>query len=344
MIAPAKSIDTAQFAARLRQRAIDVPNRRLLISRLAGSEQEEDLSAPVNCGGYGRVRHFKLATAAGWPRNPLPILPACRALGIPVPEVMRAQVFQNAACAWRCWYCFVPYNLLSADKRVSDWLSPDRLVELYGAEPDRPVVIDLSGGSPDLVPEWTPWMMESLRAAGLADTTYLWTDDNLSTTYLFDELSSQQIDLLRSYRNYGRVCCFKGYDSRSFAFNTRAAPGDFEKQFEVMQRLLALGLDIYGYVTLTSPHADRIEEGVKSLVDRMQALDTNLPLRVVPLQIRMFAPVGARIAADDTRERAMEIQEDAITVWNDELRRRFPDDLRAGDIAAVPLANRQVAS
>ncbi|MGA7674287.1 MAG: hypothetical protein WCA78_04485 [Rhizomicrobium sp.] len=344
-MAPAKSIDTAKFAARLRERAIDVPNRRLLISRLAGSEQEKDLSAPVNCGGYGRVRHFKLTIAPGWPLDPLPIVPACHALGIePIPEVLRTQVFQNAACMWRCWYCFVPYNLLSADRRVSDWLSPERLVELYQAEPDRPVVIDLSGGSPNLVPEWTPWMMEALTVAGLANSTYLWTDDNLSTTYLFDELGQQQIDLLRSYRNYGRVCCFKGYDRRSFAFNTRAEEEDFDKQFSIMRRLLALGIDLYGYVTLTSPHADRVEEGVRDLLDRLQELDSNLPLRVVPLHIRVYTPVSARVTADETRARSMAIQEDAIVVWNEELCRRFSKDLRSRDIASVPLVTRKVAA
>lgn len=344
MSASAKPINTARFAARLRERAIDVPNRQLLISRLAGSEQEEDLSEPVNCGGYGRVRHFKKATADGWPRNPLPIIPACRALGIAsAPDMMRAQVFQNAACAWRCWYCFVPDNLLSADRRTSDWLTPDHLVALYRDETDRPLIIDLSGGSPDLVPEWTPWMMESLINAGLADTTYLWTDDNLSTTYLFDELNAHQIDLLRSYRNYGRVCCFKGFDRRSFTFNTRAAEDDFDKQFDVMHRLLGLGVDLFGYVTLTSPHADGVEAGVINLLDRLQEVDVNLPLRVIPLQIRIFAPVGARIAADGARERSMLIQEEAIEVWTRELVSRFSEDMRARDIASVQLASREAA-
>src|SRR4051812_27444967 len=105
MMVAAKPIDTLRFAERLRARAIDVANRRVLISRLAGSGQEVDFTVPVNCNGYGRVRHFRLATAEGWPPNALPIVPACHALGIaPTPELMTALVFQNAACAWRCWY------------------------------------------------------------------------------------------------------------------------------------------------------------------------------------------------------------------------------------------------
>src|SRR5205814_1911128 len=156
----------------------------------------------------------------GWPANPLPVVPACKALRLDVPPMMIAQVFQNAACAWRCWYCFVPYDLLSANPKYSEWFSPEELVRLYLAENERPLVIDLSGGSPDLVPEWTVWMMEALEAAGLASNTFLWTDDNLSTEYLFEKLTKEQITHMQGYRNYGRVCCFKGFDEQSFTFNT----------------------------------------------------------------------------------------------------------------------------
>jgi hypothetical protein len=136
MNAATKPIDTVKFAERLRALAIDVPRRRILVSRLAGSGQEVDLTAPTNCDGYGWIRHFRQTTSPGWPSNPLPINPASKALGIdPAPEMMRAQVYQNAACAWRCWYCFVPDDLLRADPNRSDWLTPERLVELYGTSP-----------------------------------------------------------------------------------------------------------------------------------------------------------------------------------------------------------------
>lgn len=330
----AKPIDTAKFAHVLRERAIDFEHRKVLVSRLAGSEQEVDLTAPTNCAGFGRVRHFRMETAPGWPRNPLPIVPACKALGLDPPEMMRAQVFQNAACAWRCWYCFVPENLLNADPKRSAWIAAEELVALYQQEPDPPAIIDLSGGSPDLVPEWTPWMMEALTAVGLERSTYLWTDDNLSTPYVFD-LSREALTRLTSYRNYGRVCCFKGFDARSFAFNTRATPADYDRQFEIMARLLELGLDLYGYVTLTSPHTDGVNDGVRNLLDRLQALDENLPLRVVPLRIHVFTPVTGRL--DPAREASLAVQEQAIQVWISELDARFAPELRATAIADVPL-------
>jgi uncharacterized Fe-S cluster-containing radical SAM superfamily protein len=336
-----KTINTDRMSARLRERAIDVPGRRVLISRLEGSEQERDLAVPTNCGGFGRIRHFRRQTSEGWPPNSLPIDPACKALGLEPPAMMEAQVFQNAACAWRCWYCFVPYNLLSADPKRSAWLTTENLVNLYRAEGQGPLILDLSGGSPDLVPEWTLWMMDALHAAGLDTSTFLWTDDNLSTTYLFDEIAQADLDRMGQYRNYGRVCCFKGFDSRSFAFNTRAAEGDFEKQFAVLDRLLAMGLDVYGYITLTAPAEDGIESAMERFFDRLQAVDPNFPLRTIPLEIREFSPMCPRL--DELRRNSMRIQQRAIEVWNHQISRRYDASSRALNIADVPLASRSAA-
>jgi uncharacterized Fe-S cluster-containing radical SAM superfamily protein len=335
MIAPGRAIDTARMSAHLRGRAIDVAGRKLLISRLAGSEQEGDLQLPTNCGGYGRVRHFKFATSSGWPANPLPIVPACKGLGLTPPPEMTAQVFQNAACAWRCWYCFVPYNLLSADPKRSEWFTPEELVRLYASEHERPSIIDLSGGSPDLVPEWTVWMMEALEAEGLASETFLWTDDNLSTEYLFENLSKAQLLRLTTYRNYGRVCCFKGFDDESFAFNTQADAAGFDQQFAIMRRLIDLGLDVYGYITLTGPSAAELPAKMARFFDRLQALDHNLPLRVIPLEIREFSPMANRM--NQERQLSLTVQAQAIAEWQTNIANRFDKSARALDISSVAL-------
>ena len=99
--------------------------------------------------------------------------------------------------------------------------TPGRLVELYLNQEDPPPVIDLSGGQPDLVPEWVPWMMKELSARGLGKRVYLWSDDNLSTDCFWSFLSDSEREFVAGYENYSRVCCFKGFDSESFAFNTR---------------------------------------------------------------------------------------------------------------------------
>lgn len=110
-------IDTDAVSERYRALSIDVERRRLLISDLRGTEEEADLTLSPNCQGYGRTRHFRRATSPGWPLNSLPIDPACKALMIPRTDVLLAQAFQNAACNWRCWYCYVPFNLLNAPRQ-----------------------------------------------------------------------------------------------------------------------------------------------------------------------------------------------------------------------------------
>ncbi len=76
-------------------------------------------------------------------------------------------MFQNAACNWRCWYCFVPFDLLGAAKGI--WVTPRELVERYASVDPRPPMIDLTGGQPDLTPEWVPWMMKALIDARLQE-------------------------------------------------------------------------------------------------------------------------------------------------------------------------------
>src|SRR4051794_40575331 len=157
-------IDTARVSEKYRAEALDAEGRRLLMTNFHGSEQEKDLTEPANCRGFGRIRHFRRGGQGDWPENPLPIVPVCRSLGLPITEGLRAQVFQNAVCNWRCWYCYVDFKLLAANRKHSEWLGPKDLIDLYLAEHEPPAMIDLSGGQPDLVPEWVPWMIKEVRS------------------------------------------------------------------------------------------------------------------------------------------------------------------------------------
>lgn len=329
------AIDTDRFSHSLRDKAIRPATKHILISRISGSTQENDLTEPPNCNGYGRIRHFRLATPGPWPPNPLPIFPASHRLGLAPGEIMTAQVFQNAACNWRCWYCFVPFNLLSADEKNAGWLTADQMVKMYFREPDRPLIIDCSGGQPDLVPEWIPWMMHALRAQGLEDLVYLWSDDNLSNDYFWHYLERSDRELITDYQMYGRVCCFKGISAESFAFNTGAAPELFDRQFELFKRLLSLGIDLYGYVTFTAPDDLSVSRSMSVFVDRLQAIHRNLPLRLVPLRIEEFGVVTPRVRK--RHRRSLVIQDEAVRAWNAELCARFADAERAIPIQLVSL-------
>lgn len=329
------SIDTDEYSTRLREKAIDVAANQILISRIGDSAQEGDLTEPSNCGGLGRIRHFVRRTTDGWPDNPLPIDPALQRLGLPNCDGIEAQVFQNAACNWRCWYCFVPFSLLSANEARSRWVTSDQLVEMYANLQNRPLMIDCSGGQPDLVPEWVPWMMKSLIDKGLAESTYLWSDDNLSNDYFWRYLDDSQLDLIKRYPNYGRVCCFKGYDETSFAFNTKADSSLFERQFELFGRLLSLGIDLYAYVTFTTPTLVDIEDRMERFVDRLMSLHPNLPLRTVPLRIENYGVVSSRVGP--VEQRALSDQDTVIQHWNRILQEKFSERQRALPVTAISL-------
>lgn len=329
------TVDAERLAEVLRERSIRLDTQEILISRIEGSDQEGDLSEPPNCGGYGRLRHFDMGARSSWPANQLPIVPAAHRLGVGADAVSVAQVFQNASCNWRCWYCYVPFNLLAANPNHSRWLTPLALVDLYMDETFHARIIDCSGGQPDLVPEWIPWMMEALRLRGLQDSVYLWSDDNLSNDYFWRYLTRSQMETVVGYANYGRVGCFKGYNERSFNFNTKADGNLFFQQFALFKRLLMLGIDMYAYATFTAADADHLEADMVDFVDRLQDIHINLPLRVVPLRIEAFGVVRSRVGA--TQEIAMEVQEEAILCWNDVVTSRFTQAERQMPISDVPV-------
>ena len=327
-------IDTDRFSESLRRRGIDVDRHRLLITHFRDSKQAADFSEPMNCDGLGRVRHFRREPASEWP-NPLPMDPVCRALSLAEADELRAQVFQNAICNWRCWYCYVDFELLSANPKHARWVTAEELVALYLAEPNRAPMVDLSGGQPDLTPEWLIWTIEALERAGVAHQVYVWSDDNLSNDYLWRYLSVNQLDKLVAHRLYGRVACFKGIDPESFSFNTSAHPDLYTRQFQLFRRLLELGLDLYAYVTFTATNRRDLKTKIRRFVDELQRIDDNLPLRTVPLHIEAYTPTVDRL--HDVHRNAMTVQNTAHELWVREITDRFDEELRTCSISDVPL-------
>lgn len=334
-----KLIDTDKFSQTLRQRGIDDHGKRVLLTRFTGSEQERDLSLPSNCDGFGRIHHFKRDQGTDWPANPLPIDPAAHHLGLETIDTIRAQVFQNAVCSWRCWYCFVDFKLLAGDSKYSEFKSVSQLIDCYLSQENRPPIIDLSGGQPDLVPEWLLWFADELQRRKLSSSVYLWSDDNLSNDYLWRHLKETEIQRLASYSNYGRVGCFKGFDEESFSFNTKAEPELFNRQFGLMRRLVNAGFDVYGYGTFTSPHSNLVHRRMSNFLDRLQEeIHPNFPLRLVPLKIVEYSPTSYRM--NDRTTASLAAQYDAINAWNEELERRFSAEERAKEIYKHSLEGR----
>lgn len=315
-------MNTAKVSRHLRERAIEVDRRAILITNFSGSQQEKDLTEPANCKGFGRIHHFKLDAGEGWTQNPLPIFPASKALRIDSTSEIRAQIFQNSVCNWRCWYCFVDFDLLKGDSKHASFLTCDELVDLYLNEQNPAPMIDLTGGQPDLTPEWVPWMMQTLKDRSLDENVYLWSDDNLSNDYFWRFLNDDQINLISSYKMYSRVCCFKGIDKRSFSLNTKAEADLFSNQFQLCRRLLEINIDLYCYITLTANSDTDFESVVPKLLDKIQSIDELLPLRMVPLKIvDEYRPVVPRMKP--IFQDMLDGQYIALPIWQRELLRRF---------------------
>ena len=303
----------------MRARCLNTDRQQVLLSMISGSAQEADLSVAPNCAGLGRIRHFRAEYDGGpFPPNPLPIVPAAQWLGLRPTGSAIAQVFQIAGCAWRCWYCYVPFNMLAGDPKRARWLDAREMVNLYAAEPDRPAILDLSGGSPDIAPEWIAWTLDAIAERGLSEGTYVWSDDNLSSDLLLRPEMRTVLNRVAGRRGYGRACCLKGYDAGSFSFNTGAAPEGWERQLEILAGYARAGIDVYGYVTLTGPPGAQARDAVLRLLDRLQAMDPTLPLRVVPLRVTEFSTMTSRL--DPARRGAMVEQDAAALAWTVGLR------------------------
>jgi uncharacterized Fe-S cluster-containing radical SAM superfamily protein len=314
------TINTDDFSLKLRNKGINIEKKSILITNYLGSEQEKDLTEPANCNGYGRIRHFKLKSGSkDWPQNPLPIIPANKHLGLPHSTELEAQIFQNAICNWRCWYCYVDFKLLIGDSRYSSFLKCEELLDLYLAEEKKPVMIDLSGGQPDLTPEWIPWMMEAIIDRKLESKIFLWSDDNLSNDYFWKYLTSDQISMIENYKMYSRVCCFKGIDENSFQINTKADGKLFNRQFELFNRMNELNIDLYAYITLISPLTTNFSKVIPEFLDKIQKIDEIFPLRIVPLEIFEFTPMLGRNKPNDL----IDGQKEAIKIWQKEMESRF---------------------
>lgn len=311
----------------LRNLGVDLANHKIRIAYLNGSKQSSDFSLPTNCGGIGRIHHFQRFQGEGWPLDPLPIDPALHALRLPNTNEVFAQVFQIAACNLNCWYCYVDRQLISANPEHSAFFSVEEMLSLYLSEANRAPIIDLSGGQPDLVPEWVLWFADIIHNKGLDREIYLWSDDNLSTDFLWRYLKNEEISRLSSYKNYGRVGCFKGFDEYSFSFNTGASSTLFKAQFSLMHRLIESGFDTYGYVTLTSDQDKNLQSLIRDFIDRLQLeVHPFFPLRTIPQRIIEFTPTRGRIR--QKQRKALEIQDEAVYYWQKEIEKRFPKELR----------------
>ena len=94
-------------------------------------------------------------------------------------------------------------------------------------------------------------------------------------------------------------------------------------------------MDLYGYITITTPTRNRIDDDIRTLFDRLQTLDERFPLRIVPLEVIEFTPVTPRL--DGQKELALKNQWIAIERWQREMEERFSVKDRSANITDIIL-------
>ncbi len=309
-----------KHAKYLRSKLILPEERKFLLTCLNDSEEAKDLYTEINCQGYGRIRKFcKYSLHLRNVVNKNSIKPLLR--GHNYVEVLRSQTFQLAGCNWHCWYCFVDDNRRSANLLTSKYFSAKEIIDMYREEKIPPAVIDLSGGQPDLVPEWGLWMMKELERQGLQNNVFLWADDNLSNNYFWKFLNREQIEYMVNFPKYSRVGCFKGYNEESFYFNTCANPVLFNKQFKIFYDFLLEGFDMYAYATFTNAPHKGLNKAISNFIDRLQKVHCNLPLRTIPLKIASFTVTRRQLS--QKHQKAIKFQYDVYDAWSNEISKRF---------------------
>ncbi|MFI3163497.1 MAG: radical SAM protein [Bacillota bacterium] len=321
-----------------REKFIDVNNFKILVSKIAESEQEQDLSKKATCNGYARTHHFK-REVINWVEDPLPIDPANHYFGKTIKEnLITAEVFQMSYCNMDCWYCFVPDNLKQARVEMSKWMSCSEIIDELEKYCLGNTVIDLSGGNPELTPEWPLWLLREIEKRGLSAKYYVWSDDTLSSCSMELYLSTDEIHELASYRNYGKVCCFKGFNEYSYTYNSGISGKNFLKSFDYLKRYIDYGFDVYGYITLTIDTLENLENEISNFFDLVESrCCKNFLLRIIPLKIFIFAPTKNRLDVTDCYYSGINNQEKVLDAWVKELGKRFSKEELTKSIVSVKI-------
>ena len=316
----AKGVCSDKLSMMMRKRAIILEQKRVLIANFLGSDQERDIAGGINCKGFGRKRTISVTPPPRWTGVPERIAPAAIRLGISPEEASICQVFQVPVCNFRCWFCYVPDDMRQGECQAG-YFRADELLGKLLMDSSPPRLLVLSGGEPNLIPEWLPWMLDNLIKRGLEKYFYVWWDTNLSTYFPWKYLSSGQWELVRYSPNLGVQATIKGITSIGFSENSRVQSKYFDRQFDVLAKLVNSKLDVYINLTLTLSSLDNIQEDMGRFVDRLQRIHPNLPLRTNPVEIKVYTPTRSRLSPE--RRQMLNNQYIALQVWLTELRNRF---------------------
>lgn len=317
-----KGIDPTKMADYFREKAFRPNTKEVFISKIPPEELAGSTFAKINCDGYGILRKSVTNRAEDWPEINILSEVASSKLGVAPDDLKTTQIFRNGACNYRCWFCFVDFQYLKCNPELGDYKTAEELLDLHTKEPEPARIISLTGGQPDITPEWTLWTMQALEQKNMQDTHYLWQDDNLSSYSLWNHLKPEEIEHMRNYKNYGRATCIKGISPENFYKNTNSAPANFYRQIDVLKKLVIEGFDIYTYLILLEEDVVHAQKAIPLLLDTIQKdVHPNMPLRIFPSKVVEYNETIKR--SNPIRERMLQNQYALLEIWNSEMEKRF---------------------
>lgn len=237
----------------------------------------------------------------------------------------RVFVVQVSGCDFDCNYCYVPRDINIANPDLGKYFSGKEIVANFiktREESKEPLnVIRVTGGNPTIIPEIIIDVYREIKSQKL--DIYLWIDSNLSTAEFLTKAGKELIDLLHE-KNVGVVGCFKGVCAENFSILTGSSSEYYDLQFETAKWFIDNDTDFYVYLPALI-YGENVEDKLNIFIEKLRAIDFNLPLRVEILEIIDYP--GSKLNQERTRRvrRPLPINDQRIVfdLWYNKLLPRF---------------------
>ena len=224
---------------------------------------------------------------------------------------------QLLGCEWRCWYCYVdPINLAKSSPHAVELSFAEILNMISQIQPN---ILDISGGQPDLIPEWLHACHTRVTSPQFTGKVNIRSEDNLNNDFLWRFLDKRDVERLAASATYTRIGCFKGFDDASVR-NVVGKFGSCARQLQIAEGLIKSGFEPYYYATFSPESSENLHSRLEQFLNSLRAIEDWLPLRVVPLRLREPSYVGV---GRSFSERRLQLNTIANDIWFNLISEKF---------------------
>lgn len=274
---------------KMRNRIYRKTDGAVLFANLLGTKEAEDAYHKINLGGFGRIRSFQnfqmhIDTGLVVQRKFVRLNSDGKKS-----SNYSSQVFQVGGCPLRCRYCFVDSKNLNGTNPNSRFFLPADIVQMFLTVWPDIRNLDISGGSPDLCPEFVFELLREIELSGLYGKITVWVESNLDMLY-YSRLPKEMIRYIAAFPNLRFLCSIKGWDNASVRFNTRYLTS-FDKQIEGLKFLNLWHIPLSLYLTFIGDRIPELDD-IINLYSVLNEIHNEIPERCIPLYIKRFHAQG----------------------------------------------------